>query len=260
MSKPPIFFIHGMWGSAHVWENYQPRFEAAGYNTTALTLRHHNVKFRDPAPEDLGATSLSEYIEDIMAVIDGFDEPPILIGHSMGGLLAQLVAAKTDKVRAVIALTPAPPAGILALKPSTLKSFKRILLTWGWWRKPTFPTLAEKKYALLNLMNDDEAAEIYKHTQWESGRATFEIAMWTMDRRKASRINYGAIKCPVLIMAAAHDRVVHDDICEKVAAKYKGKADYIHLPDNAHWVLGEKGWESIVDQCLAWLKEKELAA
>ena len=61
---------------------------------------------------------------------------------------------------------------------------------------------------------------------------------------------------PVLIMAAAHDRVVFPGICEKVAAKYEGKADYIHLLDNAHWVMDETGWEGIVDSCAAWIDEK----
>jgi len=256
MTKPAILFVHGMWGSACVWENYQKRFESLGYKTSALTLRYHDTNFGDPAPDGLGKTSLLDYADDIQAAIDALGEAPVLVGHSMGGLLAQIVASKTNNIRGVIALTPAPPAGIFALKISTLKSFRRVLLTWGWWRKPTFPTLAEKKYSLLNLMSDEDAAQIYQHTQWESGRATFEIAMWTLDRRKASRIDYGAVNCPVLIMAAAHDRVVHADICEKVAAKYDGKADYIHLPDNAHWVLGEKGWEGIVDQCAAWIDEK----
>jgi len=253
MSKPPILFVHGMWGNGTVWENYQKRFESLGYKTSALTLRHHGTAFGDPAPKGLGTTSLLDYVDDIMAAIGEMSEAPILIGHSMGGLLAQITAAKTNKVRAVIALTPAPPAGVFALKLSTLKSFRRILLTWGWWRKPTFPTLAEKKYSLLNKMSDEDAKEIYAHTQWESGRATFEVAMWTLDKRKASRINYSAIKCPVLIISAAHDRVVHGSVCKKVLAKYEGKADYIHLPENAHWVLGEKGWEDIVDKCAVWL-------
>ena len=256
MTKPPILFIHGMWGSSVVWENYRARFESLGYQTSALTLRHHDVKFGDPAPEGLGTTSLADYVDDIMAAINEMSEAPIIIGHSMGGLLAQITAAKTNKARAVIALAPAPPAGILALKLSTLKSFRRILFTWGWWRKPNFPTLAEKKYSLLNNMSDEDAAQIYKHTQWESGRATFEIAMWTMDKCKASRINYASVKCPVLIVSAAHDRVVPSSVCEKAAAKYGGKADYIHLPDNAHWVLAEQGWEGIVDKCADWLGER----
>ena len=256
MPKPVVIFIHGMWNTPSVWSNYQPRFEAAGFETLTPALRYHDIKPGDPPPAKLGTTSLTDYVDDIVALAEKQNEPPVLVGHSLGSLVAQLVAART-KVACVVALTPAPPAGIMAIKPTVLKIFKRILFTWGHWRKPTFPTYDEIRYGVFNNSSEAEAKKQYAGCVWDSGRATAEIAHWMFDPNKASKVDTQAIDCPVLIVGATLDRITPASVCKASAERYPaGKCEYVELPDHAHWVLGEDGWEAIADRCTAWIKAK----
>ncbi len=253
MGKPPILFIHGMWGRAELWDQYRSRFEAAGHATHAITLRHHDTRIDQPAPAGLGQTSLTDYVEDILSDMRGMEEAPILIGHSMGGLLAQLVAARTEHVRAVIGLTPGPPAGVFAISPRTLNVFRDILLTPAFWKKPTRLSFSRARYGLLHNMSPEAARQLYQEMVWESGRATAEIAFWLFDKSRASRVEPEKIPCPVLLLSGEKDRTVSPGVVRAAVKRYKGACDYRQLAGHSHWVLGEEGWEDIADLCLEWI-------
>ena len=251
--QPPVIFIHGMWGTGKVWEKIAPRFNAAGFSTNAITLRHHDTLITEPAPDGLGTTSLIDYVDDVLAVVDAMDTPPVLVGHSMGGLIAQLVAARTDNVRAVIALTPGPPAGVFALKISTLALFRKILLARNFWKNPTRMDWQTAYNGLYHALPEAEAREHYADHVWESGRALFEIAFWLMDKTKAAKLDYENIKCPVLFVAGANDRIVSAAVVKTSAKRYKGKADYVAFAELSHGLLSEPGWENVADKCMGWL-------
>ncbi|MCF6197736.1 MAG: alpha/beta hydrolase, partial [Emcibacter sp.] len=182
VAKSPVVFIHGMWGTPKVWNSYAPRFEAAGHTTHAVTLRHHTTSITKPAPEGLGTTSILDYVDDVVKTVEAMKEAPILIGHSMGGLIAQLVAARTDNIKAVIALTPGPPRGVFAVKFSSIKIFWKVLLTPGFWKKPTRVTWEAAYVGVYNGLSEAKAREQYGDNVWDSGRALFEIAFWAMDK------------------------------------------------------------------------------
>ena len=252
MTKPSVLFIHGMWGSPKLWENFVARFEATGYKTQCVTLRHHDKLITEPAPEGLGTTSLQDYVDDVVEVVNALDDKPILVGHSMGGLIAQMVAARTD-IAAVIALTPAPPAGVLALKPSTIKVFRKILFSKKFWKNPTRLDWDAARYGLYHNLPEDEARAHYADMVWESGKATYEIAFWTLDRTKAAKLNRANIDCPVLMISGGKDRTVDASVVKASAKRYKGKAEYVDLPEHSHWLIGEQGWENVVDRCLDFI-------
>ena len=255
MQKPSVLFIHGMWGTPKVWEHFLPMFEKAGFTTSAVTLRHHDRLITEPAPDGLGTTSLLDYVDDVVTHVNAQQTAPVLVGHSMGGLIAQLVAARTDNIAAVIALTPAPPAGVLALKPTTMKIFRKILLSGKFWKKPTRLDWDAARYGLYHNLPEEEAREHYADMVWESGRATFEIAFWTMDKGKASKLDRENIKCPVLMISGGKDRTVNASVVKASAKRYKGKAEYVELAEHSHWLLGEQGWEAVAARCIDWLDE-----
>ncbi|MBI3199494.1 MAG: alpha/beta fold hydrolase, partial [Rhodospirillales bacterium] len=130
-----------MWGTADVWRNWRPFLEARGWQTTASSLRHHDAPPETP-PAALAATSLHDYVADLEASLRQLPEKPVVIGHSMGGLIALLLCAK-GLAKAGVLLTPAPPASVIAIRPSNLLAFARIQAHWAWWRKPHRATLAE---------------------------------------------------------------------------------------------------------------------
>jgi pimeloyl-ACP methyl ester carboxylesterase len=114
-----IIMIHGMWGSGWYWEHYKNYFEAKGYKCIVPTLRYHDVNPKSAPPKELGTTSILDYVADLEKLIKEIGGKPILMGHSMGGLIAQILGSR-DLAAALVLLTPASPRGIIALTPSVI--------------------------------------------------------------------------------------------------------------------------------------------
>jgi non-heme chloroperoxidase len=252
-----IFMIHGMWGTSRDWENYVPFFERRGYRCIAPTLPYHDADPRDPPDPRLGTASLLDYAEAMEAELRQLDEPPIIMGHSMGGLPAQMLAAR-GLARSLVLLTPAAPAGIRSLTPSVIRCFWRTHLHWGFWRKPLRQRFSEAAYATLNLLPDEEQRKLYARYGYESGRVIFEIGYWPLDRRRAAHVDETRITCPTLVIGAAQDRITPASVVRKVARKYQTVATYREFPDHAHWVLGEPGWEDVAQYVADWLEQQNL--
>jgi pimeloyl-ACP methyl ester carboxylesterase len=89
---------------------------------------------------------------------------------------------------------------------------------------------------------------------YESGRAIFEIGLWPFDRRHAARVDASAVTCPVLVVGAGRDRATPAFAVRKVAKRYP-TASYHELPDQAHWVLAQTGWQDVAALCARWLGE-----
>ncbi|MBD3225902.1 MAG: alpha/beta fold hydrolase, partial [Caldithrix sp.] len=127
-----IFMIHAMCGGEWCWEHYIPFFEEKGYRCIATRLRHHNRRLINNPPSELARTGLLDYAADLEQEIMQLNKKPILMGHSLGGLLAQILASR-GLGKALVLLAPAWPAGIVAIRPSVLKSFWSIMTTWKFW-------------------------------------------------------------------------------------------------------------------------------
>ena len=249
-----IVMIHGMWGSGWYWENFKGFFESKGYRCVIPTLRFHDMDPNAVPDPRLGTTSLLDYAEDLEKLIRELQVRPILMGHSMGGLLAQILGSR-GLAKALVLLTPASPRGIIALKPSVIKSFWSGLTTWGFWRKPLRQTFDEAAYSMLNLMPFESQKSIYDQFVFESGRAASEIGFWLFDSKKAARVDESKVTCPVLIIAGEKDRIVPVSITRKIAEKYKRVSTYKEFPDHSHWVVGEPGWQEIAEYIKEWLHQ-----
>jgi pimeloyl-ACP methyl ester carboxylesterase len=250
--------IHGMWGGPWYWARYQGVFESAGYRCIAITLPYHDMDPRGVPSPQLGTTSLLDYADAIEREIRQLDEMPILMGHSMGGLLGQMLGAR-GLAKALVLLPRASPAGIFALTPSVVRSFWNIMTTWAAWRKPTRQTLSEAAYSMLHLLPEKEQREVYERFVYESGRAGFEIGYWPLDRRGAARVDGRKVTCPVLVLAGAQDRITPASVVRKVARKYRAVAAYKEFGDHAHWIVGEPGWEKVAEYALVWIKSTKQA-
>lgn len=241
-----------MWGGGWYWEKYRRFFEGKGYRCHTPTLRYHDVAPGMMPDPRLGTTSLLDYAQDLQKQIYGFDEKPILMGHSMGGLLAQMLGAR-GLARALVLLTPASPSGINALKYSVIKSFWSVLTRWGFWKKPHLLPYNAAVYAMMHLMPASEQKALYEKFVYESGRAAFEIGFWLMDFNRSARVDAVKVTCPVLVIAGAEDRITPASVTEKVAQKYKRVSTYRKFENHAHWVVGEPGWEEIAIFVGNWL-------
>ncbi len=245
-----IFMIHGMWCGAWVWENYSKFFEENGYRCISATLPFHDIPPGERPDPRLGTTSLLDYADALEGEIRRLNVQPIVMGHSMGGLLSQMLGSR-GLAKALVLLTPAAPTGIVSIKPSVLWSFRSVLVKWGFWRKPALQTFDEAVYAMLHLLPVEERKAIYDKFVYESGRAAFEIGFWLLDFQGTTRIDASRVTCPVLVVAGGQDRITPVAVVRKVALKYR--ATYKEFPDHAHWVLGEPGWEDIAAFVGEWL-------
>ena len=247
-----IVMIHGMCCGSWVWNNYKEYFEDKGYICHTPVLRYHDIQPGDKPDPALGTTSLHDYAKDLEKYIENLDETPILMGHSMGGLLSQILGAQ-GLAQGLVLLTPASPGGINALKYSVIKSFWSILTKWGFWRNPFRFSFKATVYAMLHLLPKADQKFIYDRLVFESGKAAGEIGFWYLDPNRASRVDESKVTCPVLVIAGAEDRVTPAYVVRKVAEKYKPVSTYKEFNNHAHWVLSEKGWEEIGSFISEWL-------
>jgi len=246
--------IHGMWGTSDVWRNWRPFLEGRGWQTIAPCLLHHDVP-ADAPPAALGQTSLHDYIADLEAKILTLPEKPVVIGHSLGGLLALILCAK-GLARAGVLLTPAPPSCVMAVRPSNLLAFGRIQARWGWWRKPHRATLDEALSYTFNT--SDRASSTKEHAGFvhESGRALLEIGLPWLDRTRAATVDPRRVTVPLLFVAGEKDRLVPADIVRRTSKQFAHVSHYVEYDGQGHWVLGQPGWERVADEAETWLTGK----
>jgi non-heme chloroperoxidase len=238
-STPPILFLPGLSSAAWTFERYQPFFAKRGFTSYALNFRGHGNSRPVSA---LGRLSIDDYVDDALEVAKSLGKP-IVIGHSMGGLVAQRLAER-DAVLAMVLICSAPPAGISALSARLalrmVRTLPSLLLS-----QPLVPRRADVDALALNRVPAAERAAIFARFVPESGRAAREIALGRI------AVNAARVTCPVLSVAAADDRLVPERICRRVAARYD--APHRAYAAMGHMMVIEPGWEEPASHILKWL-------
>jgi pimeloyl-ACP methyl ester carboxylesterase len=247
--KPPVLFIHGAFCGSWALENFHARFAAAGYQVHAPALRFHDAAV---TPDALADTGLGDYAADLEEEIAALEVPPILVGHAMGGLLAQMLASRRA-VAAAILLAPLPPWGV---PPSTLfeiATAQALLLKAGLRRGVVAPARATAFLHTLRRLPPEMRDAVTPRLVAESGRALFETLHWGLDINRASAVAPARAACPLLLVAGSEDRIAPPGTVARIAALYKDRAVCETAPGMGHWLQGEPGWEDIADRALAWL-------
>ena len=252
--KPPVLFIHGAFCGPWSLAGLQQSFEAAGYACKAPALRFHD-EARPPAA--LATTGLADYIADLEDEIRALGRPPILVGHSMGGLLAQQLAART-KVAALILLAPSAPWGVPPTTLFEISAAQAMHLQPGYWNMVLEPSrdvaLAHSLDKLPRHMRDD----VFGRFVPESGRATFEIMSWGLDLNRASEVDADTVTAPLLFLTGSDDKINPPSTVARIAALYKERATAEVLDGMGHWLIGEPGWEKLAERALQWLRSLSL--
>ncbi len=252
MTSKDIVMVHGMWGGDWCWDAFKSFFEAKGYTCHTPNLRFHDMAPQDQPDKALGTTSLIDYVDDLETFILQFDSPPILIGHSMGGLLVQKLVARGLGSKAIL-LTPAPPYGIQAITWSVLRCFYKFFIQWGFWKRPYKIPFNSARYAFLNLIPEPMQKNEYDKLGYESGRVISQIAFWYLDPARTSKVDESKIEIPLLIIAGGKDRIVPKSVVKKVAQKYKFTAKFKVFKSHSHYMIGEENWEEVAQYAYEWL-------
>ncbi len=246
--------IHGAFCGPWSLDGLKEKFEAAGYHVTAPALRFHDLT---PAPTALATTGLADYAADLEEEIAALKAPPILVGHSMGGLLAQMLAART-KVAALILLAPSAPWGVPPTTLFEIGAAQSMHLKPGYWNQILEPQRDVALAHSLDKLPKSTRDAVYDRFVPESGRATFEVMNWALDMNHASAVEADAVSAPLLLLTGSEDRINPPSTVARIAALYGARAMAEVLPGMGHWLIGEPGWEILVKRALSWLKEQKL--
>jgi len=238
-ARPPVLCVHGMFGGAWQFEGWLPLLAERGYEAQSLDLRgHHGSR----PVGDVGKLSVHDYVEDALEVARALGNP-VIIGHSMGGLIAQKVA-EAGAVRAAVLLCAAPPRGIvvtsLPLIGRQLKHLPNMLRS-----RPLVASRSDADWLMFNRTPPEEADTVFERLVPESGRAGREMS-FGMIGVAAQRVT-----CPVLSVTAADDRFVVPRIGRALAKKYG--ADHFVADGHAHSVISEPGYAKVASRVIDWL-------
>ena len=239
-TRAPVLCLPGLGGGAWVFESLLPLLAARGFPASAISYRGHPPL--SPLAS-IGRQSLMDFAADASAAARELDRP-IVIGHSLGGLLA-LMLAEQNLVRAAVLVSPAPPRGISVLSPPILVRMATylpsLLLS-----RPFLPTTAHLDALVLNRVPLADRAAVRDRFVPDSGRAAREIALGTF------KIPAGAVHTPMLVVGAEHDRFIPVGVSRRIAARYG--APFHMAAGHGHFLFAEPGWEGEASVMLDWIE------
>ena len=253
-----VVLIHGSWGRGEQLAPARAAFEERGYTAHTPTLRHHELPSHEGAMK-IASLSLRDYTDDLVAVVNSLDSPPLLVGHSMGGLVAQLVAARTRQA-GLVAACPAPAAGIFGATPTGLRLLLPHLLRPRPWTKPCRPpTFEQFRRWIANTQTEDIAREIYDGLVCESGRYVWELFAAVLRLSKATVVDFATVTAPVLVMGAECDRIVPSGVVRQTAARYQ-HGTYVEIPRSDHMVFSGTALPVTMDHIDDWIARNQVLA
>ncbi len=240
----PLLFLHGAYAAAWCWdEHFLPYFAAKGYGCHALSLSGHGGS---PGRERLDSFGIDQYVQDVASVAALLPAPPVLVGHSMGGMVAQKYLEKHEAA-GVVLLASVPPQGLWAAaiglafqKPGLLGDLNRLL---GGGRV-AYDTLREAMFA--QPVSGEDLARWYRRMQPESHRAIWDMTLFNLPLKSRMRLP------PLLVLGAEHDHLIPSSQVEMTARHY-GVAAGI-FPGMGHGLMLERDWENVAARILDWLE------
>ncbi len=255
-----IVFIHGAWVTPRCWEPFRGYFSERGHACIAPAWpgkdRPIEAIRADPSP--LLGIGIAEIVDHYERIVRALPEPPVLIGHSFGGLVVQILLDR-GLGSCGVAIDPAPPKGVLAFEPSAVRSLASVLFTWRGWRKVVHWSYGNFRYAFVHTLAEAEARAAYDaHVTPESGRVFFQGALAGFARHSPAAVDFGnERRAPLLIMAGAEDHIVPASVVRRNHRKYaKSPAvtDFQEFPARTHWIIAQEGWPEVAGFALDWIE------
>ncbi len=257
--RTPVVFIHGLWLLPSSWDRWAVVFEDAGY--TALTPGWpddpETVGEANAHPEVFAGKSVGDVADHYAEVIEQLEKKPIVIGHSFGGLLAQMVAGR-GLAAATVAIDPAPFQGVLPLPISALKSAFPVLSNPANRNRAVPLTYDQFRYGFANAVSEDEAKALYDNFAVPaSGKPLFQAATANLNPWSETKVdseNPG--RGPLLIISGEKDNTVPWAIANasyKKQARNESVTEIVEMPNRGHALVIDGGWREVADTALAFV-------
>jgi pimeloyl-ACP methyl ester carboxylesterase len=243
----PLLFIHGMMHGAWCWDvHILDYFARHGFAAHAVDLRGHG---QSEGRERLRWTRIADFVEDVTSACRALPNPPVLIGHSMGGFIVQKYLEHRTAAGAVLLSSP-PPSGlvktVIRIARRTPLAFLKANLTMSLWPAIATPRMAREAFFSSDVP-EDALRGYWAQMQDESYRALLDMVLLDLPKP-------GRVRAPVLVLGAARDNMLSRREIEATARAYHTRCAII--PDVAHDSMLELRWRDVAERILAWLRER----
>jgi pimeloyl-ACP methyl ester carboxylesterase len=255
-SKGTVVLIHGLWMTPKSWNGWKARFEQAGYDVLVPGwpgVTDDIAGLRKDA-SILNGLKISTVVDSYAKILDGLDEPPIIMGHSFGGLMTQLLLDRGYGM-AGVAVDSAQSAGVPVLPPSVIKAGMPVLGNPLTINKTVLLNAKQFHYAFTNEMSLEESEKVREELQIPApGKPLWQAATHLLFNTGESKIDYKKTgRAPLLFIAGGSDHIVPPQVNRKNAKAYKaGVVEVKEFPGRTHYTVGQDGWEKVADYALAW--------
>jgi pimeloyl-ACP methyl ester carboxylesterase len=249
MSKT-IVMVHGANCGGWCFDDFRKVFEARGFTCHAPDLIGHGAD-KATGKGTLASVGMADYRAQMTAFVEVLPEKPILLGHSMGAVIAQQLAADGLAEKLVLA-SPAPRAGIVPPTDPEKQLCRDLMSIGPFWTRAIDPNFELACFYTLNLLPKDAQSRVFDQFGPESGRALFETFFWMFDQTGATAVETDAVRCPVLCLSGAQDNIVSLETARQTASAY-ARCEFWDLKDHAHMLLIEPGADKIAGRIAGWL-------
>lgn len=254
----PIVLIHGLWLTPRSWEGWKARYEQRGHEVLvpAWPRMDGEVEALRRDPSVMNGLGIEEVVDHFDRIVRALDTPPVIMGHSTGGLVTEILLDR-GLGAAGVTLSPAPVKGVLRLPPALLRSVFPGLRNPAN-RKRTVPmTPKQFHWSFTNTMNDEDAAAAYERYYVPApGRVIFQVAAQNLNPRAPTKVDFHKDdRPPLLVVGNEQDHTIPASVSRE-AAKRLGKSnavvEYEELAGRPHFTAGAPGWEAVADLALDW--------
>jgi non-heme chloroperoxidase len=258
--RTPAVFVHGLWLLPNSWDRWAAMVEEAGFSAVSPGWPDdpETVEEAEAHPEVFARKSVGQIADHVDGIIRRLDKKPAVLGHSFGGLLAQIIAGR-GLAAVTVAMDPAPFRGVLPLPISALRSASPVLSNPANRKRAVPLTFDQFRYAFANAVDEQEAKELYEaYSVPGSGLPIFQAASanfnpWTEAKVDTRNPDRG----PLQIIVGEQDHTVPPAIAKAAYKRQRrnvGVTEYIELPGRGHSLVIDNGWRDVADTALAFVR------
>jgi pimeloyl-ACP methyl ester carboxylesterase len=239
--------VHGAFCAGWAFDSFREPFEQAGHPVIAPNFPGHAAGEGASAVVGL---SMTDYARSLRRIIAAQSEPPILIGHSLGGLVAQMAATRS-RVAALILLAPSAPWGVTGSTAEEAISAVSLYALGPYWALAIDPDYPAARRYLFDRLPRPVRRAAFARLVPESGRALWETLNWWLDPFANTLVAAGGVHAPVLAITGDRD-AIHPAATVATTSRRIGGETRV-FPGMSHWLVGEPGWEGVAGACLDWI-------